>query len=159
MTPQERQLIDDLFDRLSKVESAPRDPDAVAAINEGLRKAPNAVYALVQTALLQDEALRRANGRIQELEAVVEKLNQREAELVTQLQEAKQRSADLEERLAAEKQHSARAEGLAAAVSARANELEQALWDANQNLETLGGALEVAFRGLPEATDRNLAAA
>ena len=69
MTPQERQLIDDLFDRLSKVESAPRDPDAVAAIAQGLRKAPNAVYALVQTVLLQDEALKRANSRIQELEA------------------------------------------------------------------------------------------
>ena len=69
MTPQERQLVDDLFDRLSKVESAPRDPGAVAAINEGLRKAPNAVYALVQTALLQDEALKRADARIQELEA------------------------------------------------------------------------------------------
>ena len=69
MTPQERQMIDDLFDRLSKLESAPRDPEAVAAIAEGLRKAPNAVYALVQTVLLQDEALRRANSRIQELEA------------------------------------------------------------------------------------------
>jgi uncharacterized protein len=32
MTPQERQLIDDLFGRLSKMESAPRDPDAVAAM-------------------------------------------------------------------------------------------------------------------------------
>jgi uncharacterized protein len=69
MTPQERQLVDDLFDRLSKVEGAPRDPDAVAAITEGLRKAPNAVYALVQTVLLQNEALKRANSRIQELEA------------------------------------------------------------------------------------------
>jgi hypothetical protein len=69
MTPQERQLVDDLFDRLSKVEGAPHDPDAVAAIAEGLRKAPNAVYALVQTTLLQDEALKRANSRIQELEA------------------------------------------------------------------------------------------
>jgi uncharacterized protein len=69
MTPQERQLIDDLFDRLSRLEGAPRDPDAVAAIAEGLRKAPNAVYALVQTVLLQDEALKRANSRIQELEA------------------------------------------------------------------------------------------
>jgi hypothetical protein len=69
MTPQERQLVDDLFDRLSKVETAPRDADAVAAINEGLRKAPSAVYALVQTVLLQDEALKRANARIQELEA------------------------------------------------------------------------------------------
>ncbi len=69
MTPQERQLIDDLFDRLSRVEGAPRDPDAVAAIAQGLRNAPNAVYALVQTVLLQDEALKRANSRIQELEA------------------------------------------------------------------------------------------
>ncbi len=69
MTPQERQLVDDLFDRLSKMEGAPRDPDATAAIAQGMRTAPNAVYALVQTVLVQDEALRRANSRIQELEA------------------------------------------------------------------------------------------
>jgi len=68
MTPQERQMVDELFDRLAKLESAPRDPDAAAAINQGLRKAPNAIYALVQTVLLQDEALKRANSRIQELE-------------------------------------------------------------------------------------------
>ena len=68
MTPQERQLIDDLFDRLAKLESAPRDPDADAAIAQGLRSAPNAVYALVQTVLVQDEALKRAHDRIQELE-------------------------------------------------------------------------------------------
>jgi hypothetical protein len=36
---------------------------------QGLRTAPNAVYALVQTALVQDEALKRADARIQELEA------------------------------------------------------------------------------------------
>jgi hypothetical protein len=69
MTPQERQLVDELFDRLSKLENAPRDPDAVAAISDGLRKAPGAVYVLVQTTLLQDEALKRAHNRIQELEA------------------------------------------------------------------------------------------
>ncbi|THD66029.1 MAG: DUF2076 domain-containing protein [Bradyrhizobium sp.] len=69
MTPQERQLVDDLFGRLSGMESAPRDPDATAAIAQGLRSAPNAVYALVQTVLVQDEALKRANSRIQELEA------------------------------------------------------------------------------------------
>src|SRR5215470_11877629 len=72
MTPQERQLVDDLFDRLSKLENAPRDPDAAAVIAQGLRVAPNAVYALVQTVLLQDEALKRANGRIQELEQALE---------------------------------------------------------------------------------------
>ncbi|WOH67321.1 DUF2076 domain-containing protein [Bradyrhizobium sp. BWA-3-5] len=69
MTPQERQLIDDLFDRLAKLESAKRDPEAMSAIMQGLRTAPNAVYALVQTALVQDEALKRADMRIQELEA------------------------------------------------------------------------------------------
>jgi hypothetical protein len=69
MTPQERQMVDELFDRLAKLESAPRDPDAAAAIAQGLRKAPSAVYALVQTVLLQDEALKRANSRIQQLEA------------------------------------------------------------------------------------------
>jgi uncharacterized protein len=69
MTPQERQLVDDLFARLSKVEGAPRDPDAAAAISQGLRNAPNALYALVQTVLVQDEALKQAHHRIEELEA------------------------------------------------------------------------------------------
>jgi hypothetical protein len=68
MTPQERKLIDELFDRLASLENGPRDPEAVRAINEGLQRAPNALYALVQTALVQDEALKRAHGRIQELE-------------------------------------------------------------------------------------------
>jgi uncharacterized protein len=68
MTPQERQLIDDLFDRLAKLETSPRDPEAQAAIVDGLRRAPNAVYALVQTVLVQDEALKQAEAHIQELE-------------------------------------------------------------------------------------------
>ena len=71
MTPQERQLIDDLFDRLAKLENTPRDPEAMSAIMQGLRKSPNAVYALVQTALVQDEALKRADDHIQELEAAL----------------------------------------------------------------------------------------
>src|SRR5204863_5579090 len=76
MTPQERQLIDDLFDRLGKLENAPRDAEAMSAIMQGLRNAPNAVYALVQTALVQDEALKRADMRIQELEAAAGPQNQ-----------------------------------------------------------------------------------
>ncbi|MGA8156654.1 MAG: DUF2076 domain-containing protein, partial [Rhodoplanes sp.] len=69
MTPQERQLVDQLFDRLATLENEPRDPDAERAIRDGVARAPNALYALVQTALVQDEALRRANARIEELEA------------------------------------------------------------------------------------------
>ena len=43
-------------------------PRPSSAITEGLRRAPNAVYALVQTALVQDEALQNADARIRELE-------------------------------------------------------------------------------------------
>ncbi len=68
MTPQERQMIDELFDRLASLEAARRDPDAESAIAQAWQRAPNAAYALVQTVLVQDEALKRANARIQELE-------------------------------------------------------------------------------------------
>jgi len=67
MTPQERQLVENLFDRLAQLENAPRDGEAERAIVDGLRRAPNAVYPLVQTVLVQDEALKRADARIREL--------------------------------------------------------------------------------------------
>src|SRR5919204_765370 len=68
MTPEERNLVIELFDRLATLEDAPRDGDAERLIRDGLRQAPNAPYALVQTVLVQDEALKRANAHIQELE-------------------------------------------------------------------------------------------
>jgi uncharacterized protein len=72
MTPEERNLVIELFDRLSALEDAQRDPDAERLIRDGLRQAPNAPYALVQTVLVQDEALKRADARIRELEAATE---------------------------------------------------------------------------------------
>src|SRR5215467_4274149 len=71
MTPQEQQLVADLFDRLASLEDQRRDPDAERLIREGLGRAPNSVYALVQSVLVQDEALKRANTRIEELERAV----------------------------------------------------------------------------------------
>jgi hypothetical protein len=68
MTPQERQMMAELFNRLAALENSPRDPDAEAMIREGFRRAPNAAYALVQTVLLQDEALKAANAHIQQSE-------------------------------------------------------------------------------------------
>src|SRR5215831_16078561 len=68
MTPQEQQLVADLFDRLATLEGQRRDPDAERLIREGLGRAPNSVYALVQSVLVQDEVLKRANARIEELE-------------------------------------------------------------------------------------------
>jgi uncharacterized protein len=69
MTPQERELINSLFDRLRPLESNPRDAEAERAIADGLTRAPHAIYVLVQTVLVQDEALKRANARIEELQA------------------------------------------------------------------------------------------
>jgi len=68
MTPQERELVAELFDRLAALENNARDPEAERLISQGLAHAPHALYPLVQTVLLQDEALRRANARIEELE-------------------------------------------------------------------------------------------
>ncbi|MGC2827814.1 MAG: DUF2076 domain-containing protein [Pseudolabrys sp.] len=67
MTPQERQLVDDLFDRLARLETAPRDAEAEHAMAAGVSRAPHAIYPLVQTVLVQDEALKRADARIREL--------------------------------------------------------------------------------------------
>jgi hypothetical protein len=72
MTPEERQRVADLFNRLARLEDNPREREAERMIAEGLQIAPNAVYALVQTVLLQEEALVRANERIRELEAHVQ---------------------------------------------------------------------------------------
>jgi len=70
MTPQERQLVTDLFDRLAQLEDNPRDPDAEDLIADlWEQKAPNAAYALVQSVIVQDEALKRANEYIKQLEA------------------------------------------------------------------------------------------
>ena len=69
MTPEERKLVIELFDRLATLEDAQRDPDAERLIKDGMRQAPNAAYALVQTVLVQDEALKRADARLQALES------------------------------------------------------------------------------------------
>src|SRR5262249_23683571 len=69
MTPEERNLVIELFDRLATLEDAQRDPEAERLIRDGLRQAPNAPYALVQTVLGEEEALQRGHGRIGELES------------------------------------------------------------------------------------------
>ena len=66
MTPQEQELVEELFDRLTKLENSSRDPAAERVIADGLRHAPQAT---LRTALVQDEALKRANARIEELQA------------------------------------------------------------------------------------------
>ena len=69
MQQQERDLIADLFGRLQQFENQPRDPEAERLIASSSRRQPASPYLLVQTVLVQEEALKQAQARIAELEA------------------------------------------------------------------------------------------
>ncbi len=69
MQSEERELISGLFGRLAPFESQPRDSEADALIREGVARQPAAPYLLVQTVLVQEQALKAAQERIAELEA------------------------------------------------------------------------------------------
>ncbi|WP_296339458.1 DUF2076 domain-containing protein [Reyranella sp.] len=69
MESQERDLISGLFGRIQQFESQPRDPEAEALISSSVARQPAAPYLLVQTVLVQEQALKAAQERIAELEA------------------------------------------------------------------------------------------
>ena len=70
MEPNERRIIDDLFDRLREAEarSDARDPDADALIRDHVAAQPAAPYYMAQAIVVQQEALARGQTRIQDLE-------------------------------------------------------------------------------------------
>jgi hypothetical protein len=68
MTPQEKELITTLLDRLRNASGQPKDPEADALIRQALTVQPDMPYYLVQTVLIQDLALHNAQSRIAELE-------------------------------------------------------------------------------------------
>ena len=72
MTPEERQLLADLFDRIHAAGSAARDPQAEAFINDAVRALPYAPYVLAQTVLIQNQALEAASRRIAELQTAAQ---------------------------------------------------------------------------------------
>ena len=67
MTPQERDLIAQLLERLRHAQGT-KDPEADAMIRQALAAQPDAPYYLVQTVLIQDMALSQAQNRIAEIE-------------------------------------------------------------------------------------------
>ncbi len=80
MSPEERQLISSLFDRINTAASAPRDAEAEALIAEGVKRAPHAAYVMAQAVIVQEEALKAASGRIEQLEARVRELESKPAQ-------------------------------------------------------------------------------
>jgi len=69
MQSEERELITGLFGRLQPFEAQPRDGEAEALIKDAVARQPAAPYLLVQTVLVQEQALKAAQERIAELEA------------------------------------------------------------------------------------------
>jgi hypothetical protein len=68
MTPEERRLISGLFDRMRNFSAPEKDREADALINQSMRANADAPYMLVQSVLVQEQALEAANARIQDLE-------------------------------------------------------------------------------------------
>jgi hypothetical protein len=79
MTPEERQLIAGLFERMRGFGAPEKDRDAEALINQQIRALPDASYMLVQSVLVQEQALQNAQDRIQDLEARLQELEGGEA--------------------------------------------------------------------------------
>ena len=71
MDRNDRQAIEDLFDKLSTVErqSPPRDAELEAFIRDKIARQPGAPYYMAQTIVVQEQALAAAEARFAELEA------------------------------------------------------------------------------------------
>jgi uncharacterized protein len=79
MTPEERQLITGLFDRMRNLGTVEKDRDAETLINDRVRATPDAPYMLVQSVLVQEQALQQAEARIRQLEEQMRDLEAGEA--------------------------------------------------------------------------------
>ena len=88
MTPDERQLISDLFDRMRQQGRIEKDRDAERLISDAVRQTPDAAYLLVQSVLAQEHYLQQAGGRIEELEGRMRDLEDEIARMQQQPQKS-----------------------------------------------------------------------
>jgi uncharacterized protein len=68
MTPEERQLLTTLAERVKNTPQQQKDMEADQLLQQLVRERPDTVYILAQTVLMQDFALRNAQTRIEELQ-------------------------------------------------------------------------------------------
>ncbi len=68
MTPQEKDLIQSVFDRLARSGVGQKDVEAEALIRDNLQRLPDAPYGLVQAVIMQEMGLNHATQRINELQ-------------------------------------------------------------------------------------------
>ncbi|MDQ6700646.1 MAG: DUF2076 domain-containing protein [Acidobacteriota bacterium] len=68
MTPQERELLESLANRIASAPAPEKDREADDLIRQRIGSNPNALYILTQTVLIQDMALQQAKAQNQELQ-------------------------------------------------------------------------------------------
>ena len=72
MTPQEQQLLQELFQRLGQTQGQAKDGQAEAVVRQGLAAVPDAAYWLAQRTLLLEQALQQAQQQIGQLQQQVQ---------------------------------------------------------------------------------------
>lgn len=80
MSPEERQLLTTLFDRVRTAAVTPRDREAEALIDQATREQPSATYYLAQAVIVQEKGLEAAVNHIKELEERVRQFEANESE-------------------------------------------------------------------------------
>lgn len=75
MSPQENQLLQNFLQQLAEVKLTAKDPEVAALIAHASAAQPDAVYLLVQRALLQDQAMQVAQQQIAQLQGQLASLN------------------------------------------------------------------------------------
>ena len=68
MTPEERKLIEGVFERLQQARSEPIDQEAETLIQDRMRSTPNAAYSLVRAVILLEQQIQVAENHVKELE-------------------------------------------------------------------------------------------
>ncbi len=76
MSPEERQLLTQLFDRLRQAGNGPRDREAEDLIAAEMQRQPHAPYVMAQAVIIQEKGLEAATARIRELEERVRDLEE-----------------------------------------------------------------------------------
>ena len=76
MTPQESAMLNDLLGKVQQTRVNDKDPDAEQAIEEAIGSDPDALYILVQTALVQNIALSQARSQTDQLKQQIASLQQ-----------------------------------------------------------------------------------
>lgn len=68
MTPQEKDLIETVFERLARAGGAAKDSEAEAFIREKVRQQPDAAYGLTQAVIVLEAGLNQAQQKISDLQ-------------------------------------------------------------------------------------------